>query len=282
VLQDLDYTLALARRIEEAGAQLLLDFHYSDTWADPGHQHKPAAWADLPFDELVAAVEAYTRDTLRAMGEAGVMPEYVQVGNEITPGMLWPDGKLHNVGDPAVQWRNVAELLRAGVRGVREAQDPDSPIGVVLHIDKGGRPRAARWFFEQIEAHGVPYDIIGLSFYPFWHGRLEDLQRTVHSAAEIFRKPVWVVETAYPWREFRTRNMRPENVEFPMTPEGQRDFLTAVVEIVRTAPHGLGLGVQWWYPESIRVPGLHIWNGGSTALFDADGNILPAAAALRP
>jgi arabinogalactan endo-1,4-beta-galactosidase len=281
VVNDLAYTLALAKRIKRAGAALLLDFHYSDTWADPGHQTKPAAWTRLDFDGLVGRVQTYTRDVIAAFRRKGVLPEYVQVGNEVTPGMLWPDGKLYGVGDPREQWRKFAALLDAGVRGVREGAGPGGRVRIVIHTDTGGRWARTRHFFENLQRHRVPYDVIGLSFYPWWHGSAADLRKTVSNAARTFKKDVWVVETGYPWFEPTEGKYRSRNLTYPATPEGQREFLTEVLKIVSEAPGGRGLGVLWWYPESTPVKGLHVWCGGRNALFDSKGNALPALEAFR-
>jgi len=282
VVNDLPYTIALARRIRASGARLFLNFHYSDTWADPGHQTRPRAWSGLSFPDLEKRVEEYTRDAVARLREAGVPPDLVQPGNEITPGMIWPDGKLHGAGEPEEHWKKFTRLLKAGIRGVREGLAGARPARIVIHIDRGGSWGATRYFFENIEKHGVPYDIIGLSFYPWWHGKMEDARNCVTRAAETFKKDVFIVETAYPHRPLRLnpRN-HPENMQYPATALGQKQFLGELVDLVRKVPGGRGLGVLWWYPESIPVKGLHIWNGGATALFDGEGRPLPAMDVFR-
>lgn len=277
VVNDLEYTVALARRTKAAGAQLLLNFHYSDTWADPGHQNKPGAWEGLDFDALVEAVHQYMRDSIAVFGREGVLPDMVQVGNEITPGMIWPDGKLHGVGEPEEQWRKFGRLLKAGVQGVRDAAN-GQPIRIMLHIDRGGDWKRTEWFFTHIEQHGIPYDIIGLSYYPWWHGSMVDLHENLQHTATTFGKDIFVVETAYPFQpmEFRKVNDWEARMQWPMTPEGQAAFVTELAETVRATPDGHGIGILWWYPEGILVDGLHIWNGGRTALFDENGDVLPA------
>lgn len=277
VVNDLPYTIALARRIKAANANLLLNFHYSDTWADPGHQTKPEAWKHLDFAALENTVREYSRDCIARLKREGVLPDLVQVGNEITPGMLWPDGKIYGEGDPAKQWEAFARLLKAGIRGVRDGAGPDGAVRIVLHIDKGGDWTSTKRFFDNIEKRQVPYDVIGLSFYPWWHGRMEDLQETLRRTATTFDKDVFVVETAYPYRPISLRGKYASDpVVYAMSPEGQKAFLTEVVRMVRETPNGRGLGVLWWYPESRPVAGLRIWHGGATALFDNDGNPLPA------
>ncbi len=287
VVNDLPYTVALAKRIRAAGAALLLDFHYSDTWADPAHQSKPAAWKNLPFAELEQRVYSHTRESLASLYAAGAAPDLVQIGNEVTPGMLWPDGKLYGAGDQERQWQQFAKLLKAGVRGVQDAAAGKDVPRIVLHIDKGASWAATKYFFDRIEKHQVPYDVIGLSYYPWWHGKMQDAQETVNKAAQTFGKQVLVVEAGYPYRPLHMGNQyHAEHMQYPQTPEGQKAFLQELIQIVHAVPEGRGIGVIWWYPESILVKGLRIWHGGSTALFDNAGEPTPAlsvfAAAARP
>jgi len=282
VVNDLPNTIALARRVKATGARLLLDFHYSDTWADPGQQRKPAAWEHLRFDALERTLRDYSRDSIAEMRRAGVMPAFVQVGNEITPGMLWPDGKLYGVGEPEQQWTQFTRLLKAAATGVR-AGAAGRRVRIVIHIHQGGNWAATRHFFENIEKRGVPYDVIGLSFYPWWHGTIRDLRRTVHEAAATFGKDVWVVETAYPHRHLDVSGVKwakPENMQWPMTPNGQAQFTRELIQAVRSAPDNRGLGILWWYPESIRVKGIRTWMGGANALFGNTGDALPAMGTL--
>jgi arabinogalactan endo-1,4-beta-galactosidase len=277
VVQDLPYTVALAKRIKQAGAKWLLDFHYSDTWADPAHQTKPKAWEGLDVAGLEEAVYRHTRDSLMELKRQDVLPEYVQIGNEITPGMLWPEGRLYGVGDPDEQWENFARFLKAGARAVRETV-PNTRI--VIHNHCGGDWSKTKWFFKRIEEHAVPYDTIGLSYYPWWHGTLADLRRNLEQCAATFKKDVFVVETAYPYRPFK-RSEGQENMLWPQTPVGQQQFLRDLIATVRETPGGRGLGVLWWYPESIPVQGLHIWRGGATAMFDDAGNALPVLNTMK-
>jgi len=283
VVNDLAYTIALAKRIKAAGARLLLNFHYSDTWADPGHQSKPKAWADLDFESLERTVYEYTCDCILEFKKAGVLPDMVQPGNEIAPGMLWPDGKLYGVGDPEKQWDKFARLLKAGVRGAEDGSGDDN-VRIVLHIHSGGDSSKTKWFFDHIEKRNVPYDIIGLSYYPWWHGSMEDLKGNISKTAATFNKDIFVVETAYPHRDVRVskgKDGADKNMRWPMTPTGQEVFLRELIATVREASGDRGIGVLWWYPESIPVKGLRIWYGGANAMFDGEGNALPSMNAFR-
>lgn len=275
----LDYTVALARRVKAAGAAFMLDLHYSDTWADPQKQFKPAAWDALPFDELVARVGAYTREVLARFEREGLRPEFVQIGNEITNGTLWPDGRV-NFGAPASEdtaaWSRLARLLRAGIDAV--PRGPGQPK-IILHIESGGNLEKSLWWFRHVREAGLDYDIIGLSYYPDWHGGLANYRRTLAALAEEFQIPIMVVEAGYPWKTAKKWTEK-ANMDWPLTPEGQAQFLRDVVQAVREIPRGLGCGVWYWHPESIPLPGHYAWEHGTCALFDERGELLPGAIAL--
>ena len=153
----------MAQRVKAAGMGFLLDLHYSDTWADPGRQIKPEAWLDLPFDDLVTAVHDYTVGVMLALEDVGALPEIVQVGNEITPGMLHPDGLAYD----AAGWDRLAILLRAGLSAVKEV---DPRVSTMLHIDRGGDNAGARWWIDEALSRNLSFDILGLSCYELWHG----------------------------------------------------------------------------------------------------------------
>ncbi|MBX3738484.1 MAG: glycosyl hydrolase 53 family protein [Candidatus Didemnitutus sp.] len=275
----LDYTVALARRVKASGATFMLDLHYSDTWADPQKQIKPAAWAQLPFDELVAQVGAYTRDVLARFEREGLRPEFVQIGNEITNGTLWPDGRVNfgaSADEDAAAWTRLARLLRAGIAAV--PRGPGQPK-IILHIESGGNLAKSLWWFRHARDAGLDYDIIGLSYYPDWHGGLANYRRTLAALADEFQKPIQVVEAGYPWKTAKKWTEK-ANMDWPLTPAGQAQFLRDVVQAVRDIPHGLGCGVWYWHPESIQLPGHYAWEGGTCALFDDHGELLPGAPAL--
>lgn len=279
VTNDLDYTLALGKRVKAAGGQLLLDFHYSDTWADPSKQFKPAAWAGLPLEALEAQVHAYTRDVLARFAREGVTPDFVQIGNEITNGLLWPEGKVEFAegdGDPG-PWTRLARLLRAGIEAV--------PVGagqpkIILQIENPGAREKCLWFFRHVRTAGLRYDWIGISYYPEWHGGIDALRDTLATLAREFHKPILVAETAYPWKPDEHWN-GVKHLDWPLTPQGQRQFLQEVADAVRALPDGLGRGVCYWHPESVLAKDLTVWIGGSCALFDDNGELLPGASALR-
>lgn len=273
--------LVLARRARDAGLDVMPALHYSDTWADPGHQAKPAAWADLPFAALADSVQAWTRDVLAALAAQGTPPALVQLGNEIGGGLLWPDGRVGGRWDTPDQRRRLATLLRAGARAVKESR-PDAPPAVVLHVAEGGDPGACLRFFAAMEAGDVPWDVAAVSFYPWWHGTFADLEATLAALAERFGKPVLVAETAYPWTlswSDETHNLvglREHGLPgYPPTSDGQRRYLTDLLALVARTPGDLGAGVLWWAPEWLPAAADGSpWE--NCALFDFQGEALPA------
>jgi len=256
---NLEYTLAMAKSAKALGYKFLLDYHYSDTWADPGKQYLPRAWEGKSHAELVAAVREYTARTMAAFREGGVLPDMVQVGNEISNGMLWPDGKL-----PA-NWDNLAELVKAGIEGIREGADEGPRPRIMIHIDKGGNQPATKWFFDKLHSYNVQYDVIGQSYYPWWHGSLNDLRENLIFMANEYHKDIWVVEAAYNWQP---REYTKKPAPFAESPEGQKEFLDEVNRAVQAAPLGLGKGIFWW---EAAVSGAR----GGRGFFDATGNALP-------
>lgn len=256
---NLQYTIALAQASKKLGFHFLLDFHYSDTWADPGKQFTPAAWQNMNHAQLVQAVFEYTRDTIAALRVAGVLPDMVQIGNEITNGMLWPDAKLPE------NWDHFAELIQAGIAGVRVGSAEETMPRIMIHIDRGGDIQRTKQFFDKLNSYHVCFDVIGQSYYPWWHGSLNDLRANLEFMAREYKKGIIVVEAAYCWRPTEyTKHPGP----FPETPEGQAQFLDEVNRVVQQTPGGLGKGLFWWEPA---VTGPLVSRG----FFDESGNALP-------
>jgi arabinogalactan endo-1,4-beta-galactosidase len=259
---DLAYTLTMAKDAKKLGYKFLLDFHYANLWADPGHQPTPTAWKNLSHPERVTKVFEYTRDTIAAFRDAQALPDMVQVGNEITYGLLWPDGKLPD------NWDHFADFLRAGIQGVDAGRGQELRPKIMIHIDRGGSQTATKYFFDKLNSYQIPYDVIGFSYYPWWQGTLEDLRENLAFTANTYGKDVIVVETAYNWRPAQESSGRAE--PFAETPEGQREFLDEVTRIVMNTPNGHGKGVFWWEPAVANRSGLV-----SRSFFDEAGNSLP-------
>jgi arabinogalactan endo-1,4-beta-galactosidase len=280
---DKEEILEMAKRLKGQEIKLLVDFHYSDNWADPGKQYKPAAWEDYDFEELKQALYDHTFDVCNSLVEQGTPPDMVQIGNEINSGMLWPDG---HTWDPP-NWENLAELLTTGYDAVK-ACSPETLV--MLHIAEGGDNDLARWWFGNITRDNVPFDVIGISYYPYWHGSLGQLQYNLNDISARYDKDVIVVETAYAFTDQDDDNY-PNIVDqslavpqYPLTPEGQRDMLRDVMSVVRGVDDGRGLGVFWWDATWTGVDGNGWDNTDPTtgnawenqALFDFDGKALPA------
>lgn len=295
---DIGYTLDLARTLADAGFKLLLDIHYSDTWADPGKQHPPVAWKHLSFPRLEREVYEYTLNVITAFCLGGTEPDMVQVGNEITPGMLWDDGRVaaaHDVNEAHWQlmhssnnkeaWERFGKLIKAGIEGVRDATRTKTEI--MIHIDRGGDIPTNRWFFDNLLGQGVDFQAIGESYYPFWHGMPEDLANTLDFLGNRYGKDLYLAEVAYPHKHHEMYEHALSGDEegwqrltgtYPLSPEGQMDFMADVLDIVRASSHGCG--IFYWAPEWIPVEGTEdegdappCW---ARALFDENGNALPA------
>ncbi|MBI5857996.1 MAG: glycosyl hydrolase 53 family protein [Sphingobacteriales bacterium] len=181
---DLAHTKQMAKRVKDAGMKLLLDFHYSDYWADPGKQYKPAAWKNLSFEELKKALYDYTKDVIQQLKDQGTAPDMVQVGNEINHGMIWPEGNVANINQ-------LAQLINAGTAAVKSV---DPSITLLLHMALGGQNDESVFFIDNMLARGVYFDVIGLSYYPKWHGTLDDLRDNMNDLVRRYNKDIIVVE----------------------------------------------------------------------------------------
>lgn len=281
IYNTLDQVKRMATRIQAAGLHFLLDIHYSDWWADPQKQIKPATWTDLAFDVLLDSMYRYSRDVVATLRAQGTTPAMVQIGNEIRTGMLWPDGRVDGEYDVPEQWDRLVALLDAGRRGVLDGAGDDLPE-IMIHFDNGARNEMCRRFFDNLVERGLEFDVIGLSFYPKWHGTLDEMRRNLADVTVRYDRDVYIVETAYPWTfEWRddTGNIFGTEADlhegYPPTVDGQTAFLRAVHEIVRAVPGGRGRGIYYWSPEWLAVEGVSsAWENAT--LFDFDGRVLPA------
>ncbi|MGC5168030.1 glycosyl hydrolase 53 family protein [Luteimicrobium sp. DT211] len=297
---DVAHAVATAKRAQRAGMRVLVDFHYSDTWADPGAQKIPSAWSGDTPAQLAQDVRAFTTSAMRAFVRAGVRPAYVQVGNEINSGMLLPWGQTWDV-DPAdgvdgPQFDNLASFLTAGSEAVHAVSPTSKVILHLTNINQG--TGALTWWLDEITSRDVPFDVIGLSYYGYWHGSLADLQDAVSTTSARYDRDVLVVETSYPftladdtpaWEN--TIDQPSELVPgYPATPTGQKAQFRAVQDAVASAPGGRGLGVVYWEPAWTAVAG-NGWDPAdptsgnaweNQAMFDFDGRLLPAADDFTP
>ena len=300
---DLKTSLEIAKRVTAVGFGVLLNFHYSDFWADPGKQIKPKTWADYGVKELEQAVYDYTLESMQTFLDAGVNITMVQVGNELSNGLLWPEGKVPN-------YDNIATFVNAGIRAVRKA---DAAIPVMIHLDNGGNNALYREWFDNFTKRGEDFEIIGLSYYPFWHGSLQMLNDNMNDIAERYGKDLVIAEVSmgYTMEDYKnyeklsdeerkgyaTRPALVEKIEYPMTKQGQYDFMEDFLNRISHIKGGKGKGFFYWEPAWIPVPGsgwatpasLKYMNDpgpcgnewANQALFDYDGNALPTLSLIR-
>lgn len=272
----------LAAKAKKYGLKVLIDFHYSDWWADPGKQNKPKTWRDLHGEDLQRALYDYTKFVLEYMKERGVQVDMVQLGNELNNGFLWPDGQIS--GPNAGGFDGFTMLLKAGIEAVRDF-DPEIPI--VVHLAEGGNNSLFRWFFDELVKRNVDFDIIGVSYYPYWHGTLEELSFNLNDVSQRYKKDVLVVETAYPWTlqdaDGHANIFGEESLQWTAgylaTVRGQTSFLRDLIRVLKQVPDGRGLGLFYWEGAWIPVKGAG-WktNEGNPwenqTLFDFQGNAL--------
>ncbi|RTY64350.1 arabinogalactan endo-beta-1,4-galactanase [Flavobacterium sp. LB2P53] len=238
-------TVVMALRAQKMGMRIMINFHYSDSWADPAKQAKPAAWANHTFQELMTDVYDHTFDVLNALKSAGVTPEWVQVGNEIPGGMMWPEGSTKN-------WNQLAQLLNKGYEATK-AIDPK--IKVIVHLDEGNNNEKFRLFFDNATANNVKYDVIGLSYYPFWIKKdytetIADLAYNLNDMVDRYNKEVMVVEVGGEYDKA----------------QNTYEMLAATIKAVEAVPNNKGLGVMYWEPQ-----GEKSWSGYSLSAWQSDG-----------
>jgi arabinogalactan endo-1,4-beta-galactosidase len=278
VCNDLNYTIESAKAAKLLGYKILLDFHYSDTWADPGKQFTPEAWKNLSLEILSDSVRIYTTKVLDKMQNAGVQPEMVQIGNEINNGMLWPLGKLWTDGGGA-NWQGLTTLIKAGIKGVKQAKNA-AGIKIMIHAATGGDTQETNTFYSKMNEFGVEYEVIGLSYYPWWHGTFDQLEANLSFISGKFIKEISLVETAYysngwyPEPGNGNLNVKP----YPPTEQGQNDFLTELARRLKKYPNVKS--VYYWEPEALDNAQAQIHNLGRS-LFDVNGNALTGISAWK-
>lgn len=310
---DLASVITLSKRAKEKGFDILLNYHYSDFWADPGKQFIPKSWSGFSAEELEQAVYHYTKDTLLLLKKEGVLPDMVQVGNELSNGLLWPYGKVP-------EYAQIARFVNAGIRAVREVSDmalaenvSSEKIIVMIHLDNGGNNALYREWFDHFIELGEDFDVIGLSYYPFWHGTFDMLENNMKDIALRYNKDLIVTEVSmgYTMEDYAsyeklapserkgmaTKQELTDKIDFPMTREGQTSFLKELFRRIASVPEKKGRGYFYWEPAWIPVQGCgwatesslkYIQDKGpcgnewaNQALFDYNGNALPALSAVR-
>lgn len=270
------------KRAKTQKMEVLLDLHYSDTWADPARQDIPKAWAGITDVKVLGdSVYAYTKRTLLALDKENLLPEMVQVGNEINSEVMQPEGKPKD----SIDWKRNAYLINSGLRAVRETgKGLGKHVGIFLHV---AQPENALWWFKDATAAGITdYDYIGLSYYPIWSKvKFDGLPKAIDSLVTTYKKKVIIVETAYPntlKNVDKAGNILNEKALFegyPATPEGQKDYM---VKLVQLTLKGGGSGVIYWEPAWVTSSCKTLWGEGShwdnATFFDSQHNneALPA------
>ena len=225
---NVDDVLIKAWRAKQLGMRLMIDFHYSDSWADPGQQTKPEAWTDLSFDELKIAMKDHTVSVLNRLKDKGITPEWVQVGNETGNGMLWEDGKASE------NMANYATLTNVGYDAVKSVF-PDSKV--IVHLQKGENNELYRWLFDGLKANGAKWDVIGLSLYPTvddWEKLTNDMIANVNDMVLRYGSEIMICEIGMPWD----------------APEISRDFLSKVIAETQKIADNKCLGIFYWEPQA--------------------------------
>jgi arabinogalactan endo-1,4-beta-galactosidase len=243
-------TVTLALRAQKLGMKIMVNFHYSDSWADPSKQNKPAAWADHTFEQLKVDLYNHTYETLYELKKAGVKTEWVQIGNEIPWGIMWPDGSTKN-------WYQLGQLLNKGYDATKKVS---KDIKVIVHVDEGDNIEKFKTFFDNATEQKVRYDIIGLSYYPFWVKKdytetIDNLRFNLNDLVKRYDKDVMIVEVGGEIDKVQNTH----------------DLLAATLKAVRDVPNNRGLGVLYWEPQ-----GAHSWSGYSLSCWQNDGKPSPA------
>ena len=240
-IQDLAYVKALGKSIKDAGFSLMLDFHYSDTWTHPGQHGTPAAWKNLTADQMATKVYEYTKNCLQEMVNAGATPDFIQVGNEITDGMLFPTGKISNSSE---SWSILINFIKEGIKACNEIC-PQAKT--VLHTELHNYDMV-KTFYAKMANATVQYDIIGLSYYPDFHNSLTVFNTLLTQLETTYTgKQIMVVETGYGF-EYQLAGAKYNFTStYPLTDAGQQKFTKALIETLNT--HERVTGLFWWYPE---------------------------------
>ncbi len=283
-----DVDIPMAVRAKKAGLKVMIDFHYSDTWADPGKQNMPQDWKNLDAKALEDEVQKFTSESLQKFIDAGCYPDAVQIGNELNGGFMWPIGKTwSNNGEKIGGMKEFMRLLERASAGVRSVENGQK-IKIVIHLADGGDNKLYRYVFDEVKKAKIDYDIIGLSFYTYWHGTKEDLKKNMQDLAKRYGKEMAVVETAYGFTEEDGDDQGNNFMIFSTANDGYRASVqgqaTAVRDIIdAVASVQGGVGVFYWEPAWLPVKGAGLSSTqGATwenqAMFDFNGKVLPSLA----
>ncbi len=236
--------LTKALRAKSLGMKILLDFHYSDVWADPGHQNKPVAWASLNFTDLKDSLARHTTDVMNVLKTNGITPEWVQVGNETNDGMLWPEGKA------STNMANFAQLIKTGYNAVK-AVSPTSKV--MVHISNGYDNALFRWIFDGLKNNGADWDVIGMSLYPTsttWATMNNQCLTNMNDMIVRYNKEIMICEVGMSWDQAAA----------------SKSFISDIINKTKSLSNNKGIGVLYWEPEAYNS-----WNGYTLGAFDNTG-----------
>ena len=280
--QDLEYVKALGKRIKDAGFKLMLDFHYSDTWADPAKQWTPKAWEDLTDDQLYTKIYEYTKDVLQQMKDAGAAPELIQTGNEISYGMLWGKSTSSSLkkcyaGNNA-NWDRFTTLLKQAGKACREVC-PDAKI--ILHTERAAQTNVLTNFYDKMKSAGVDYDIIGLSYYPIWHNTISTLETAIKTLETRYTdKDIMIVEVGYGYSWLP--GDKTYTPSYAVSEAGQKQFTNDLIAMLNT--HDKVTGLFWWWMDYNAYPWAttHMDGWWYAPLYDSNtGKPLAAMSSLK-
>lgn len=279
---------AYAQRIKSKNMDFLLDFHYSDTWADPGHQSPPVAWQTMTNEEIRVAIYNYTKDVVQQLKNQNTLPKIIQIGNEIDSGFLWNYGRVWDAY--ADNWPNYAALVKESIRAIREVDTANS-VKIMLHHSS---VENAKYFFNELQTFNLDFDIIGLSYYPqFQTHNLNVVKSNLNELATTFEKEILMVEVSYPftfqWNDNSNNYIGDSSQilnEFPATPQGQKAYFEWLVETIKAIPNNKGIGFCYWGPDWVAFEGNEATSTNGSAwenqcMFDFDHKALPVFDVFR-
>jgi arabinogalactan endo-1,4-beta-galactosidase len=266
--------LEMAKRAKRAGMNILLDFHYSDCWADPGNQVLPKAWKNFSEDKLEEAVYGFTKTTLENFSSNNIKIDAVQIGNEVNSGILFPNGKLNYSNTNS--FINFANLLKEGIKATKEVFPKAYSV---IHF-AGTNVDAYKTFFETLRLKGVEYDIVGLSYYPYWHGTISDLDAALKYISDYINKPILILETAYgytyDYNEYTSNIFNKDlanKAGYEASIESQANVLRDICNSLSKVKNNLGLGVFYWEPGWLPLKNNGLTKYGVAYCANDEGNV---------
>ncbi|HOL47593.1 MAG TPA: glycosyl hydrolase 53 family protein [bacterium] len=271
---NLEHTIKIAKIIKSKNLKLLLAIHYSDDWADPSKQTIPALWQNKSFNDIEFEVFNYTQEIINSFKENNILPDIIQIGNEIENGFLWDYGRINN-------FTNFMNLLKQAIFAIHNnlTQEQLKKVKILIHISCSTNYNKTIWFYENLINENVPFDLIGLSYYPWWHGTLEQLENSLKIISKKINKEIIIVETAYPWTLDwfdNKHNIIGETTQllnnYPASPAGQLKFIEQLFKIIKNISNVKGL--FYFSADAISCNSFSSdWE--NLTLFDFYGNALP-------